>query len=148
MRYILLDIKSFFYLHCTKGSLIIDCEAVSSGFTRHRPEGFILKFQSELDKFYLKSKMKKLMRFLRCTVACFVYRITQKISDILWARIENGWICILNCVSWFVSIILNFNALCNAYTVHRHYTVLLKRKKIFCLILEIIFRNYIFTISY
>ena len=31
--------------------------------------------------------------------------------------------CIFNCVSWFVSTMLNFNALCDAYTVQRHYTV-------------------------
>ena len=29
----------------------------------------------------------------------------------------NGWKCIFNCVSWFVPIILNFNALCVIHTV-------------------------------
>ena len=63
---------------------------------------------------------------------CFVYRITQKISDILWVILENGWTCILNCVSRFVVIIPNFNALCNAYTVQiQSYTALLKSDRIF-----------------
>ena len=58
----------------------------------------------------------KLIRFFRCTIAYFKYRITQKIFDILWNMLGNFWICILNCVSWFVSFILNFTALCDAYT--------------------------------
>ena len=41
------------------------------------------------------------------TKACFVYRVTQKISDILWPILGSGWKCILNCVSWFISVILN-----------------------------------------
>ena len=53
------------------------------------------------------------------TKACFIYRIAQKTSDILWAMLGIGWKRILNCVSWFVSIILNLNALCGAYTVQR-----------------------------
>ena len=35
----------------------------------------------------------------RCTKACFVYRVTQKIFDILWAMLGNSWKHILNCVS-------------------------------------------------
>ena len=58
--------------------------------------------------------------------------------------LENGWKCILNCVSWFVIIILNFNALGDAYTIWRHYTVLLKSNRIclrliFGIIFEITF---------
>ena len=53
----------------------------------------------------------------------FKNRITQKKSDILWAMLGNAWKCILKCVSWFVSVILNFNALCDAYTVQRLYRV-------------------------
>ena len=78
---------------------------------------------------------------------CFVYRITQKVSDILWIMFENGWKCILNCVSRFVSVMLNFNALCNAYTVQRHYTELLRSNRIFCLLLGIIFWNCFLTVS-
>ena len=52
-----------------------------------------------------------------CTKAWFVYRITQNISDTAWTMPGTGWKCIFNCLSWFVFIILNFNALCNAYTV-------------------------------
>ena len=50
-------------------------------------------------------------------------QVTQNISDILWIIFGNDRKCILNCVSWFVSVILSFNALCNAYTVRRqNYT--------------------------
>ena len=54
-----------------------------------------------------------------------VYRITQKVSVILWAMIKNDWKCIFNCVSWFVPVRLNFIALCDAYTGLKYYTVLL-----------------------
>ena len=50
----------------------------------------------------------------KCTNAHFVYRITQNISDILWTMLGNCWKSIFNCVSWFISLILNFNALCDA----------------------------------
>ena len=50
---------------------------------------------------------------------CFVYIIAEKIFDISWAMLGNGWKCIFNRVSWFISIILNFNALRDAYTVQR-----------------------------
>ena len=43
--------------------------------------------------------------------------------------------------SLFVSIILNFNAIIEAYIVQKHYTVLLKNNTIFDLILEIFFGN-------
>ena len=56
----------------------------------------------------------------------------------------NSWKCILNCASWFISFILNFNALCNACTVHRH-TKLLRSNRIFCLISGK-FGNYFFTV--
>ena len=39
--------------------------------------------------------------------------------DILWVMLGNGSECILNCVLWFVSVILNFNVLCDEYTVQR-----------------------------
>ena len=82
-----------------------------------------------------------------CIKACFVCRITQKIFDALWVIHGNGWICILNCVSWFVSTILNFNALCDAYTVQmQSYTVLLKSNRIFWLMLGTSFGNYILTV--
>ena len=59
----------------------------------------------------------------------------------------NDWKCIVNCVSWFVSIILNFNAFCDAYTVQKEgYTMLLK-SNICCLILGVTFGNYILTVS-
>ena len=53
----------------------------------------------------------------RCTKAGFAYRVTEKIYDILWAMIGNDWKCIFNCVLWFVSITLNFNALCDASAI-------------------------------
>ena len=83
-----------------------------------------------------------------CTKACFVYRITQKISDILWTMLRNSWICILNCVSWKVLSMLNFDVPCDVYTVQRQsYTELLKSNRIFCLILGIPFENYFLTAS-
>ena len=78
---------------------------------------------------------------------CFVYRVIQKISDTLWATFENGWKCIFKCISWFASIIVNFNALCDAYTVYRYYTVLFKNNRKFCFLLGIIFENYFLTVS-
>ena len=54
---------------------------------------------------------------------------------------------ILNCVSWFLSVILNFKAFYDAHTVERHYTVLLKSNRIFCLVLRIIFGNYFLMVS-
>ena len=59
----------------------------------------------------------------------------------------NCLIGILNCVSQFVSIILNFYALCDAYAAQRHYTVLFKNNKIFCLTFGITFRNYFLMVS-
>ena len=59
----------------------------------------------------------------------------------------NGWKCILNCLSWFISAILNFNAFFNEYTVQRHYTELLRRNRIFCLILRIFLGDYFLTVS-
>ena len=40
----------------------------------------------------------------KCTKACFVFRITQKISDILRAIIWNRWKCIFNCVTCFLTL--------------------------------------------
>ena len=58
------------------------------------------------------------------------------------------WISTLKCASWFVSIIQNFKALFDAYTVQRQsYTELLKSNRIFCLILGIPFENYFLTAS-
>ena len=76
----------------------------------------------------------------------FVCRITQKIFDTLWTMLGNGWKCILNCVSWLVSPILNFNGLCIAFTVQRHYTVSLRNNRICYLILGIFFGNYFLTV--
>ena len=62
--------------------------------------------------------------------------------------IGNGWKCILNCVSWIISIILNFNAICDAHAVQRQsYRILLKNNRIICLILRIILGNYFLTVS-
>ena len=48
----------------------------------------------------------------------------------------------------FVSNILNFNALCDEYTVQiQSYTVLLKSSRLFCLILGNTFGNYSLTVS-
>ena len=64
-----------------------------------------------------------------------MFRIQNDTKDfnILWAMLGNGCICILNCVLWLVSIILNFNALSDAYSVQRYsYTALLKSNRVFC----------------
>ena len=76
-----------------------------------------------------------------------MYRITQKIFDVLWVVLGNGCISILNCVSWFVSIMLNFNALCDVYAVQiQSYSVLLKSNRIFCPIFGITFGNYFLVV--
>ena len=56
----------------------------------------------------------------------------------------NACECIFQCVSWFASIILflNYCALRDTYATQGHYTVLLKRYRLFCLILEKKFGNY------
>ena len=60
----------------------------------------------------------------------------------------NNWIFILNSVSWFASFILNFNALCDAYSVQiESNAMLLKNNRILWLILGITFGNYILTVS-
>ena len=41
---------------------------------------------------------------LRCTVACFIYIIAQKILHILWSMFWNGWKCIFNCFTWFLTL--------------------------------------------
>ena len=50
------------------------------------------------------TKCNKLHISLRCIIACFICRITQKISVILWAILQNGWKCIFNCVAWFLTL--------------------------------------------
>ena len=52
----------------------------------------------------------------RCTKECFVYRVAEKMSDILWNVLGSGWKYISIVFYCFVSITLNFNALCDAYT--------------------------------
>ena len=39
--------------------------------------------------------------------------------------LENDWKCVLNCVSWFVYVMLNFYELCNVHTVQTHCTEML-----------------------
>ena len=82
-----------------------------------------------------------------CTKTRFVYKIIHKFLIYYELCCGNGWKCILNCVSWLVSVILNFNALGNANIVQRHYTELLRSNWIFCLILRITFWNYFLTVS-
>ena len=53
----------------------------------------------------------------KCIKACAICRITEKISHILWIILGNDWKCAFNCVSMFVSIAVNFNALCDVYLV-------------------------------
>ena len=81
------------------------------------------------------------------TKTCFICRITQKISDALWAMLGNGWKYIFNCVLWFISVIVNFNALCDTYTVYRHYTVFLKSNRAFSFLIKIIIGNYFLMVS-
>ena len=75
---------------------------------------------SDLQNFLtLSNKVEKCfcIQFVCLSVHPVIYRITQKISDIVCVILGNSWICILKILSWFVSIILNFNALFDAYTV-------------------------------
>ena len=77
------------------------------------------------------------------TVACFVYRITRLFSNIVWAMQ-----CLSNCVSWFVSIILNLNCpFCGACIVQRHYAVSPKSDRKLRLLLEIILGNCLLMVS-
>ena len=62
------------------------------------------KFLISLLHIYTALNTMKLNISFICTEACFAYRITQKISDILWVILEKCLICIFNCISWFVSI--------------------------------------------
>ena len=41
---------------------------------------------------------------MRCTIPCFMYRITENISDIQWAMLRNGWRLFFNCVPWFLTL--------------------------------------------
>ena len=50
----------------------------------------------------------------------FICKFIESFSRILWAMYEIGWKYIFNCVSGFVSIMLNFNALYDAHTVQKH----------------------------
>ena len=38
-------------------------------------------------------------------------------KSFLMVMLGNGWKCTFNCSSWIIFIMLNFNALCDAYTV-------------------------------
>ena len=59
----------------------------------------------------------------------------------------NGSKCILNCVLWFVSVIINFNVVCDAYRVKvQNFIELLKSNRIFWLMLGISFGNYFLTV--
>ena len=67
------------------------------------------------------TKYNEISKSFSYTNACFVYRITQKLFDILYGvMLGNGRKYIFNYVSLFVSIISNFNALSDAYSVCRH----------------------------
>ena len=83
----------------------------------------------------------------KCAKICFVHKFTQKVSDTLWAMFGNGYKYIFNCASWFASIILNFNPLCDVYAISRHCTVLLKSNRIFSFLLGIIFGNFFLSVS-
>ena len=72
----------------------------------------------------------------RCIKACFVY------SSHIRFLIYYG-LCLKTAVNvFFIDFIVNFNAVCDAYTVQRHYTVLLKTNRI-CLTSGIFSGNYI-----
>ena len=45
----------------------------------------------------------KLTYFLRCIIACFIYKATQKILYILCAMLQNGWKSIFNSVPWIIT---------------------------------------------
>ena len=45
-------------------------------------------FSSLLQHIYIAINIMKLYTSFSCTKACFIYRITQKISDILWVIME------------------------------------------------------------
>ena len=77
---------------------------------------------------------------------CYVCRITQKVSDTLRAKLKNCWKYILHCISSIVSNIRNLKVLCDAYTVQKLYTSLLKCNGIICLLIGIVFGNFILTV--
>ena len=94
------------------------------------------------------TKYSEIKYFIQLYKSIFVYRITQKISDISWVTLGNGWVCNKLFFMFFFPFILNFNALCNAYTVQiQSYTVLLKSNRIICLILGITFGSYFLSVS-
>ena len=57
--------------------------------------------------------------FIQLYKNMFRIEVTQAISYILWTTLGNDWKYILNFVSRYVSVILNCNVFCNAYTVQR-----------------------------
>ena len=62
-------------------------------------------FQSVFYQTYTTLNVMKLKHFFfKCTIACFIYRITPKISDILWDMRRNGFKYIFNRVTWFLTL--------------------------------------------
>ena len=59
---------------------------------------------------------------LKCTKTHFIYSVLQKISDALSAMLGIGWKRTFNVLQDFF-VILNFNVLCVAYAVSKHYIV-------------------------
>ena len=75
-----------------------------------------------------------------------IFRVQDDTWD-FWYNLCHAWKClemylIFFLFLFFVSIILNSNALCDALTVQIHYIVLLKNNEIFYLMLGIIFRSF------
>ena len=44
---------------------------------------------------------------MRCTIPFFIYRVTQKVSDVLWVTFRNVLKDIFNCVPWFLTFSSN-----------------------------------------
>ena len=36
--------------------------------------------------------------------ACSIYRVIQKISDIIWTMLQNGWKCVFICIPWVLTL--------------------------------------------
>ena len=95
------------------------------------------------------AKYTEIKYFIQLYKSMFCIQDSTKDFWYVWVIHGNSWMGILNCVSWFASIALNFNVFCVAYTIQiQSYKVLLRSSRIFCLILGILtFGKYFLTVS-
>ena len=76
-----------------------------------------VKFSKFIVTYLHCTKYNEIKYFIQLYKNMFHMQDHTKISDISWVILGIVWICILYCISQFVSIILNFIALCDMYTV-------------------------------